>query len=70
MKITKDIEFIIIACDGIWDCVDIQKFCEHISYKMKKSPNKKISRIIGELFDMMIAKTNNCKFFLFNFFFI
>ncbi len=48
-----------IACDGIWDCVDIQKFCEFVSKKLKKSSNKKISKIIGNLFDQMIAKTNN-----------
>lgn len=61
LKVTSEIEFLIIACDGIWDCVDVQKFCEHVSYKLKKSPNKKISKLIGELFDQMISKNNNSK---------
>lgn len=66
LKISNDIEFVIIACDGIWDCVDIQKFCEHVSHKLKKSSNKKISKIIAEFFDQMIAKTNNSNKYSFN----
>jgi len=57
MKITKDIEFILMACDGVWDCVDIQKLCEHISFQLKS--NIKISSIIEDLFDKIISKTNN-----------
>lgn len=56
-KITKDIEFCIMACDGIWDCVDEQKLCEHISMKLKS--NEKISSIIADLMDKVLAKTNN-----------
>ncbi len=59
MKITKDIDFILMACDGVWDCVDIQKLCEHISLRIKL--RIKISDIIAELFDQIISKTNNSK---------
>jgi protein phosphatase 2C family protein 2/3 len=59
MKITKDMDFIIMACDGVWDCVDIQKLCEHISLRLKS--HIKISDIIAELFDQIISKTNNSK---------
>jgi serine/threonine protein phosphatase PrpC len=61
LKITSDMEFIILACDGVWDCVDIQKLCEHISVKLKKQP-KKLSTLLTELFDQIIAKTNNSIF--------
>ena len=57
MKITKDIEFILMACDGVWDCVDIQKLCEHIALRLKS--RMKISEIVAELFDQIISKTNN-----------
>jgi serine/threonine protein phosphatase PrpC len=57
MKITKDIEFILMACDGVWDCVDIQKLCEHIALRLKS--RMKISDIVAELFDQIISKTNN-----------
>jgi len=56
-KITKDIEFVIMACDGVWDCVDVQKLCEHISIKLKSK--KRISDLIAELMDQIISKTNN-----------
>jgi protein phosphatase PTC2/3 len=59
MKITKDIEFILMACDGVWDCVDIQKLCEHIAIKLKAK--MKCSDIIAEFFDQIISKTNNSK---------
>ena len=59
MKITKDIDFIIMACDGVWDCVDDQKLCEHISMKLKTKA--KLSTIIAELFDQIISKTNNSR---------
>ncbi len=48
-----------MACDGVWDCVDIQKLCEHISIRLKS--RIKISDIIAELFDQIISKTNNSK---------
>lgn len=59
LKLTKDIEFIMLACDGVWDCVDIQKLFEHISIKLKS--RKSISEISRELFDQLIAKANNSK---------
>lgn len=51
-----------MACDGVWDCVDAQKLCEYISAKLKFSSN--ISKIIGELFDQILSKTNNSKIFI------
>jgi serine/threonine protein phosphatase PrpC len=58
-KITKDCEFIIMGCDGVWDCVDSQKLCEFVSQKLKTK--MKISTIISEIFDKIISKTNNSK---------
>ena len=60
--ITDDIEFIIMACDGIWDCVDVKKFCEEISRKTKI--NKVDPKyLIKSLFDIVISKTKDCKNF-------
>lgn len=59
-KITDDMEFIVMGCDGIWDCVDIQKFCSHISLELKigiKTP----SEIISSLMDNLISRTKECK---------
>jgi len=57
MKITKDCDFIIMACDGVWDCVDAQKLCEHVSIRLKS--NGKIADIIADLLDSIISKTNS-----------
>jgi len=53
-KITSDMEFIVMGCDGIWDCVDVQKFCMHISKKLQeKMP---LPLIIKEAFSMLLSK--------------
>jgi serine/threonine protein phosphatase PrpC len=60
LKITKVMQF----SDGVWDCVDIQKLCEHISIQLLSSSKKKHSQILSDLFDQIIAKTNNSKIIL------
>ena len=62
MKITKDCDFIIMACDGVWDCVDAQKLCEHVAIRLKS--NGKIADIIVDLLDSIISKTNSSKYFI------
>ena len=49
-----------MACDGIWDCVDEQRLCEEISRRLKKK--EKISNIISDLMDNILAKENNSIF--------
>lgn len=53
----KGIEFIMMGCDGVWDRVEKQKICEYISKEIKEYPEKKLSTIIGEIFDKVIAKS-------------
>jgi len=53
--LTKDINFIVIACDGIWDCMTNQECCNFISERLKKDPNIILSKIIEEMFDSIIA---------------
>ena len=59
MKRANDIQFIIMGCDGIWDCVEEQGLCEEIENNIKKDPNKKLSTILSEIFDKIVSKTNN-----------
>ncbi len=60
--LTNDIDFIISACDGVWDCVDVQKFCEEI-YKRVKILKQPLNQVMTNLFDMMISKTKDCKLY-------
>ena len=65
-NLTKDINFLVIACDGIWDCMTNQECCDFISDRMKKDPKIKLSKIIEEMFDTIIASdiyTGNYKTF-------
>jgi len=54
-NLTNDINFIVIACDGIWDCLTNQECCDFIMERLKKDPKIKLSKIIEEMFDSIIA---------------
>jgi protein phosphatase 1G len=54
-SLTSDVDFIIIACDGVWDCLTNQEVCDIVSDKFKKDPNIRISKIIEDIFDQIVA---------------
>jgi serine/threonine protein phosphatase PrpC len=53
--LTNDINFIILACDGIWDCMTNQEICDFVSERLKKDPKQKLSKIIEEILDRCLA---------------
>jgi len=56
-KVTSDMEFLVMGCDGIWECVNIQKFCEFISKKLhEKVP---LSLIMREALSLMVSKNSD-----------
>lgn len=52
-KVTADTQFMIIACDGIWDCLNSQEAIDFVAELIKKK--EKISAVIEEMFDKIIA---------------
>lgn len=52
-KITPDCSFLIIACDGIWDCLTSQEAAELVNELLPKK--KKISAVVEDMFDKIIA---------------
>lgn len=53
--LTDDCDFIVLACDGIWDCKSNQEVCDFLNDRLKKSPQTKISKMIEELYDEILA---------------
>ena len=51
----KNIEFIIMGCDGVWDCVKRQLLCEYIEKEIKENPEAKLSDILATIFDKCIS---------------
>ncbi len=51
----QDIDFIVLACDGVWDCMTNQEICDFINERLKKDSKIKLSKIIEDIFDKIIA---------------
>ena len=52
-KITSDVQFLILACDGIWDCLTSQESVDFVNELIKKKD--KVSYVIEDMFDKIIA---------------
>mmetsp|Transcript_30876 Transcript_30876/g.72136 ORF Transcript_30876/g.72136 Transcript_30876/m.72136 type:complete len:387 (-) Transcript_30876:42-1202(-) len=52
--IGKDDEFIVVACDGVWDCMSNQEVVDFVSERLKKK--QKLSDICNAIFDNCIAE--------------
>ena len=54
-NLSGDIDFVVIACDGIWDCKTNQEVCDFFIDKFNKEPDGKISKFIEDLYDEILA---------------
>lgn len=53
--LTKDCDFIIIGCDGIWDCLTNQEACDRVKKALDKDKKVKLSKVIEDMMDDIIA---------------
>ena len=51
----NDVDFIIVGCDGIWDCLSNQQACDFVLSRIHKDKNRKLSKIIEEMMDEICA---------------
>ena len=52
---TDGIDFIIMGCDGVWDCVKRQLVCDFVDRKIKENPDKDLSDILKVIFDRCVS---------------
>jgi len=52
---TEDIDFIIMGCDGVWDCVKRQMVCDYVEKEIKDNPDRKLSEILKTIFDRCVS---------------
>jgi protein phosphatase 1G len=54
-SLTNDVNFMVLACDGVWDCMTNQEVSDFVAERLKKDPKQKLSKIIEELMDKIVA---------------
>ena len=52
---TDGIDFIIMGCDGVWDCVKRQLVCEFVDRQIRENPDQKLSEILKVIFDRCVS---------------
>ena len=52
-NLTNDVSFMVIACDGIWDCMTNQEICDFINARLKNKVALK--EIVEEIMDNCLA---------------
>ena len=53
--LNTDVNFLILGCDGIWDCMTNQEICDFVTERLKKDPKQKLSKIIEEIMEKILA---------------
>ena len=54
-EISDDDEFLVIACDGVWELWDSQAVCDFIKQRMRRT--EPLSRLVGELLDSACSQS-------------
>lgn len=61
VKLGPGDEFIILACDGIWDVLTNQEAVDFVRERLVREPERDVSSICSELCDRCLAKDTNNK---------
>ena len=58
IELTNDIDFIIMGCDGVWDCFKRQLVCDFVDKEIKENPDKKLSDILKVIFERCVSQVS------------
>ena len=58
IELTNDIDFIIMGCNGVWDCVKRQLVCDFVDKEIKENPDKKLSDILKVIFERCVSQVS------------
>jgi len=57
VSVDASTEFMVIACDGIWDCLDNQQVVDILRPKVIGNNYKRLSQLVEEVFDRILSKS-------------
>ena len=55
MKRTNKELFIVLACDGVWDCITNNQIAQFFNERINREPERKLSLSIADLFNMILS---------------
>ena len=55
MKRTKRELFIVLACDGVWDCANNSQIAQFFYNHVNRDPKKRLSLVIADLFNIILS---------------
>ena len=56
-KLTGDVDFVVLACDGIWDCMESQECVSYVKEKLAtKAVQQSFKKGTEDLLDKIVAK--------------
>ncbi|OWA50145.1 putative protein phosphatase [Hypsibius exemplaris] len=58
LQLNSSHQFLVIACDGIWNSMNSQQVIDFVRQRIDKRPPGSLSKICEELFDTVIAPTS------------
>ena len=49
-------EFLVLACDGVWDVMSFEEVCDYVYSHIRKKPSRDLKYIADEIVDMCLSK--------------